>query len=102
MKSSLSPLAVLSNKLLAKANYAPGTWVALLFSRRYQGEGPAELNVHDLDHVSKDHPLAVHHRGGHTTYYTVRPSDGRASPSPHAIRLRAPIILIRTVNSMVG
>jgi predicted amidohydrolase YtcJ len=30
------------------------------------------LNVHDLDQVSKDHPVAVHHRGGHTTYYNSK------------------------------
>ncbi len=30
------------------------------------------MNVHDLDQVSKDHPVAVHHRGGHTTYYNSK------------------------------
>jgi len=28
-----------------------------------------ELNVHDLDEVSKEHPVVVQHRGGHTSYY---------------------------------
>ena len=27
------------------------------------------LNVHDLDKVSKDHPVVVRHRGGHTSFY---------------------------------
>jgi len=31
-----------------------------------------ELNIHDLDQVSKDLPVAVHHRGGHTTYYNSK------------------------------
>ena len=30
------------------------------------------LNVHDLDQVSKDHPVAVHHRGGHTSFYNSK------------------------------
>src|SRR5207247_3094271 len=29
-------------------------------------------NVHDLDEVSKDHPVAVLHRGGHTSYYNSK------------------------------
>jgi len=28
-----------------------------------------ELNVHDLDEVSKEHPVVVQHRGGRTSYY---------------------------------
>jgi predicted amidohydrolase YtcJ len=31
-----------------------------------------ELNVHDLDEVSKDHPVAVQHRGGHTSFYNSK------------------------------
>ena len=31
-----------------------------------------ELNVHDLDEVSKDHPVVVQHRGGHTSYYNSK------------------------------
>ena len=30
------------------------------------------MNLHDLDQVSKDHPVVVHHRGGHTTYYNSK------------------------------
>jgi predicted amidohydrolase YtcJ len=28
--------------------------------------------VHDLDQVSKEHPVCVHHRGGHTSYYNSK------------------------------
>jgi predicted amidohydrolase YtcJ len=31
-----------------------------------------QLNVHDLDQVSKEHPVAVHHRGGHTSFYNSK------------------------------
>ena len=30
------------------------------------------LNIHDLDQVSKDHPVVVHHRGGHTSFYNSK------------------------------
>jgi hypothetical protein len=31
-----------------------------------------QINVHDLDQVSKEHPVVVHHRGGHTSYYNSK------------------------------
>ena len=31
-----------------------------------------ELNVHDLDQVSNEHPVVVHHRGGHTSFYNSK------------------------------
>jgi predicted amidohydrolase YtcJ len=31
-----------------------------------------ELNIHDLDQVSREHPVSVRHRGGHTTYYNSK------------------------------
>src|SRR6185369_3775452 len=31
-----------------------------------------ELNVHDLDQVSTQHPVVVRHRGGHTSYYNSK------------------------------
>src|SRR5262249_9537884 len=30
------------------------------------------LNIHDLDQVSREHPVSVRHRGGHTTYYNSK------------------------------
>ncbi len=44
-----------------------------LLLRRHQGEGQAcQLNVHDLDEVSLDHPVVVRHRGGHTSFYNSK------------------------------
>src|SRR5262249_6061077 len=31
-----------------------------------------QLNVHDLDQISKDQPVVVHHRGGHTSFYNSK------------------------------
>jgi predicted amidohydrolase YtcJ len=31
-----------------------------------------QLNIHDLDRVSAGHPVAVHHRGGHTSFYNSK------------------------------
>jgi predicted amidohydrolase YtcJ len=28
--------------------------------------------VHDLDQVSTEHPVCVHHRGGHTSFYNSK------------------------------
>jgi len=61
------------DKLRAKARQTPpGTWVEGYFFDDTKLQDKRELNVHDLDEVSKDHPVAVQHRGGHTTYYNTR------------------------------
>src|SRR5438477_8508999 len=57
-------------KLRAKAQKTPaGEWVEGYFFDDTKLKDGRELNVHDLDEVSKDHPVAVLHRGGHTSYY---------------------------------
>src|SRR5258708_23103911 len=57
-------------KLRAKARETPpGTWVAGYFFDDTKVQDKRELNVHDLDEVSKEHPVVVEHRGGHTSYY---------------------------------
>lgn len=57
-------------KLRAKAkDTPPGTWVEGYFFDDTKVQDKRELNVHDLDEVSKDHPVVVQHRGGHTSYY---------------------------------
>jgi predicted amidohydrolase YtcJ len=33
---------------------------------------PTPLDRHDLDKASTTHPIAVHHRGGHTSWYNTR------------------------------
>ncbi len=58
------------DKLRAKARETPpGTWVEGYFFDDTKVKDNRQLNIHDLDQVSKDHPVAVHHRGGHTSYY---------------------------------
>jgi predicted amidohydrolase YtcJ len=60
-------------KLRAKAKETPpGTWVEGYFFDDTKVQDKRELNVHDLDEVSKEHPVAVNHRGGHTSYYNSK------------------------------
>jgi predicted amidohydrolase YtcJ len=61
------------DKLRAKAkDTPPGTWVEGYFFDDTKVQDKRELNVHDLDEVSKDHPVVVQHRGGHTSFYNSR------------------------------
>jgi len=58
------------DKLKARAAKAPpGTWVEGYFFDDTKVKDNRALNVHDLDKVSSEHPVAVHHRGGHTSFY---------------------------------
>jgi predicted amidohydrolase YtcJ len=60
-------------KLRAKAQMTPpGTWVEGYFFDDTKLKDNRPLNVHDLDQVSKDHPVVVHHRGGHTGFYNSK------------------------------
>src|SRR6266852_2808972 len=60
-------------KLRAKARETPpGTWVEGYFFDDTKVQDKRELNVHDLDEVSNDHPVSVHHRGGHTSFYNSK------------------------------
>jgi hypothetical protein len=60
-------------KLRAKAlETPPGTWIEGYFFDDTKVKDGRMLNVHDLDRVSKDHPVAVHHRGGHTSFYNSK------------------------------
>jgi predicted amidohydrolase YtcJ len=54
------------------AKLPPGTWVEGYFFDDTKVKDGRELNVHDLDQVSKDHPVVVQHRGGHTSYYNSK------------------------------
>src|SRR5262245_34597526 len=61
------------SKLRAKAQETPaGMWVEGYFFDDTKVKDNRQLNVHDLDQVSKDHPVAVRHRGGHTTFYNSK------------------------------
>ena len=66
-------IASIIEKLRAKARETPpGTWVEGYFFDDTKVKDNRLLNVHDLDQVSKDHPVAVHHRGGHTSFYNSK------------------------------
>jgi predicted amidohydrolase YtcJ len=54
------------------AQTPPGTWVEGYFFDDTKVKDGRQLNVRDLDQVSKDHPVAVHHRGGHTSFYNSK------------------------------
>jgi predicted amidohydrolase YtcJ len=61
------------DKLRTKARQTPpGTWVEGFFFDDTKVKDQRELNVHDLDEVSLDHPVVVRHRGGHTSYYNSK------------------------------
>jgi predicted amidohydrolase YtcJ len=64
------------DKLRAKARETPpGTWVEGYFFDDTKVKDNRQLNVHDLDQVSKEHPVVVQHRGGHTSYYNSKALD---------------------------
>jgi predicted amidohydrolase YtcJ len=64
------------DKLRARAkDTPPGTWVEGYFFDDTKVKDQRLLNVHDLDEVSKDHPVVVHHRGGHTSFYNSKALD---------------------------
>lgn len=60
-------------KLRTKAERTPpGFWVEGYFFDDTKVKDNRRLNLHDLDQVSLEHPVAVHHRGGHSSYYNRR------------------------------
>jgi predicted amidohydrolase YtcJ len=61
------------DKLRKKASETPaGTWVEGYFFDDTKVLDKRQLNVHDLDKVSMQHPVVVHHRGGHTGFYNSK------------------------------
>ncbi len=63
-------IASIVEKLRAKAKQTTaGTWVEGYFFDDTKVKDKRQLNVHDLDEVSREHPVVVRHRGGHTSYY---------------------------------
>jgi len=58
------------DKLRNKALETPaGFWVEGYFYDDTKVKDNRLINIHDLDQVSKDHPVVVRHRGGHTSFY---------------------------------
>jgi predicted amidohydrolase YtcJ len=66
----------------------PGYWVEGFFHDDTKIKDKRPLNAQDLDRVSTEHPVCVHHRGGTPASTTSRPSRWRASaktrPTPTA------------------
>jgi predicted amidohydrolase YtcJ len=66
-------IASIVNKLRAKAQHTPpGFWIDGYFFDDTKVKDNRQLNVHDLDQVSNEHPVVVHHRGGHTSFYNSK------------------------------
>ena len=60
-------------KLRAKAQKTPpGFWVEGYFFDDTKVKDNSQLNLHDLDQVSTEHLVCVHHRGGHTSFYNSK------------------------------
>ncbi|HVZ48589.1 MAG TPA: amidohydrolase [Gemmatimonadaceae bacterium] len=75
------------DKLKARAaTVPPGTWVEGYFFDDTKLKDKRMLNVHDLDQVSTQHPVAVRHRGGHTSFYNSKAFEmagiTRNTPNP--------------------
>jgi predicted amidohydrolase YtcJ len=80
-------IASIIEKLRAKAQQTPpGTWVEGFFFDDTKVKDNRLINVHDLDQVSKDHPVVVHHRGGHTSFYNSKALEladvNKQTPNP--------------------
>ena len=75
------------DKLKAKAQQTPpGTWVEGFFFDDTKVKDRRALNIRDLDEVSRDHPVIVRHRGGHTYFYNSKAFEmagvTKATPNP--------------------
>ena len=80
-------IASIVEKLRAKARQTPpGTWVEGYFFDDTKVKDNRMLNIHDLDQVSKEHPVVVRHRGGHTSFYNSKALEmadiNRNTPNP--------------------
>ena len=80
-------IASIVDKLRAKARETPpGTWVEGFFFDDTKVKDKRELNVHDLDNVSREHPVVVRHRGGHTSFYNSKALElagvNKSTPNP--------------------
>jgi predicted amidohydrolase YtcJ len=66
-------IASIIDKLRERAATTPAdTWVEGYFYDDTKSKDKRALTVHDLDLVSKDLPVVVIHRGGHTAFYNSK------------------------------
>jgi len=64
------------DKLKARAAQTPpGQWVEGFFYDDTKVKDGRLITRADLDRVSTDHPVAVYHRGGHTSFYNSKAFD---------------------------
>lgn len=75
------------DKLKQRASETPpGTWVEGQFFDDTKLRDGRPLSVRDLDKVSTQHPVVVHHRGGHTAFYNSKAFElahiTKSSPNP--------------------
>jgi predicted amidohydrolase YtcJ len=80
-------VASIIDKLRERAAKTPaGTWVEGYFYDDTKSKDGRALTVHDLDLVSKDLPVVVIHRGGHTAFYNSKAFEmagvGKSTPNP--------------------
>jgi predicted amidohydrolase YtcJ len=66
-------IASIIEKLRAKAQQTPaGMWVEGYFHDDTKLKDKRPLTARDLDEVSREHPVVVRHRGGHTAFYNTK------------------------------
>ena len=66
-------IASVIDKLKGKTRQTPaGTWVEGYFFDDTKVKDKRALNIRDLDQVSREHPVIVRHRGGHTYFYNSK------------------------------
>ena len=75
------------DKLKKRASETPpGTWVEGQFFDDTKLRDGRPLGRRDLDKVSTQHPVVVHHRGGHTAFYNSKAFElaniTKSSPNP--------------------
>lgn len=80
-------IASIVAKLRTKAQKTPpGFWVEGAFFDDTKVKDNRELNIHDLDEVSRDLPVVVQHRGGHTSFYNSKAFEmagvNKSTPNP--------------------
>jgi predicted amidohydrolase YtcJ len=80
-------IASILDKLTARARETPpGYWVRGFFYDDTKVKDKRPLTVQDLDKVSKEHPVVVQHRGGHTSFYNSKAFElagiTRETPDP--------------------
>lgn len=80
-------IASIVDKLRDKARRTPpGYVVEGFFYDDTKVKDKRPVTIQDLDSVSREHPVAVHHRGGHTSYYNSKTFElagvTRDTPNP--------------------